>query len=420
MLYRTMEKTGDELSILGFGCMRLPQKRGTPGEGKIDEKRATAQIRHAIDRGVNYIDTAFLYHMGGSEPFLGRALTDGYREKVRLATKLFTYSVRTREDMERFLTIQLDKLAADHIDYYLLHALYRVNWEKMKTLGALDFLEKAKKEGRIVNTGFSFHGDIETFREIVDAYDWSMCQIQYNFLDEKNQAGTEGLKYAAAKGLGIVVMEPLRGGTLARKQPDEVLKIWNEADVKRSPAEWALRWVWNHPEVTVVLSGMNEEAHIEENIRIAGDSLPNSLTEKELMLVKRVEEVYRGLAKAGCTGCRYCMPCASGVDIPACFEAYDILKVSNEVGHARWIYGRNFAFLHPDPAYASLCTECGKCLEKCPQHIPIPDLLKEVTREFEDRKMKMMFWFVKRLLAFQRWGSLRKAKRIGRGKVSGK
>jgi hypothetical protein len=407
-----MEKTGDELSILGFGCMRLPQKRGTPGQGKIDERRATAQIRYTIDHGVNYIDTAVFYHMGGSEPFLGHALKDGYREKVRLATKLHTYSVKAYEDMDRFLNIQLNKLATDHIDYYLLHGLYRANWEKIKKLGALDFLEKAKADGRIVNTGFSFHGDIDTFKEIVDAYDWSFCQIQYNFLDEKNQAGTEGLKYAAGKGLGVIVMEPLRGGTLTKKVPDEVQAIWNEADVKRSSAEWALRWIWNHPEVTVVLSGMNEEAHIEENLRIADKALPDSLTEKELMLISRVEAAYRMLTKAGCTGCRYCMPCPSGVDIPGCFEAYDTLKMFNETNHARFVYVRNFAWLHTEPAYASLCKECGKCAEKCPQHLPIPDLLKEVTREFEDTKMKMMFWIFKRFLAFQRWGSLRKAKRI--------
>ena len=407
-----MNRTGDQLSILGFGCMRLPQKRGMPGEGKIDEKKATSQIRYAIDHGVNYVDTAFFYHMGGSEPFLGRALKDGYREKVRLATKLPTYAVKDYEDMNRLLKIQLDKLATDHIDYYLLHALYGINWGKIKSLGALDFLEKAKTDGRIVNIGFSFHGDVDTFKEIVDAYDWSFCQIQYNFLDEKSQAGKEGLKYAAEKGLGVIVMEPLRGGLLAGKVPEEAQAIWNEADIKRSPAEWALRWIWNHPEVTVVLSGMNEEAHIEENLRIADKALPNSLTEKELVLISRVEAAYRMLTKAGCTGCRYCMPCPSGVDIPGCFEAYDTLKMFNDANRATWVYGRNFAFIHTEPAYASLCKECEKCLEKCPQHLPIPDLLKEVTKEFENTKFKIMCWIFKRFLTFQRWGALRKAKRI--------
>jgi predicted aldo/keto reductase-like oxidoreductase len=415
MLYRKIKKTGDDLSILGFGCMRLPQKRGTPGQGRIDEKRATAQIRYAIDHGVNYVDTAFIYHLGGSESFLGIALREGYREKVHLATKLPTPSVKAFEDMDHLLSIQLDKLATDHIDYYLLHGLYRTNWEKIKKLGALDFLEKAKADGRIINTGFSFHGDIDTFKEIVDAYDWSACQIQYNFMDEKNQAGTDGLEYAAGKGLGVVVMEPLRGGHLAGKVPDEVQTIWNEADVKRSPAEWALRWVWNHPEVTVVLSGMNEEAHIDENLRIADKALPNSLTKKELLLISRVESAYRLLTKAGCTGCRYCMPCPSGVDIPACLQAYDISHMFNATNWARMSY-ITFAsdVARVKPAYASLCKECEKCVEKCPQHLPIPKLLKEVAKEFEDTKMRVMVWVAKRLFAFQKWGAIRRAKRIER------
>jgi predicted aldo/keto reductase-like oxidoreductase len=413
MLYRKIKKTGDELSILGFGCMRLPQKRGTPGRGKIDEKRATAQIRYAIDRGVNYIDTAFMYHMGGSESFLGRALGDGYRKKVHLATKLPPTHIRVFGDMDRFLNTQLNKLATDHIDYYLVHNPYQTNWERIKNLGIFDFLEKAKRDGRIVNTGFSFHGDIGTFKEIVDAYDWSLCQIQYNFLDEKNQAGTEGLKYAAEKGLGVVVMEPLRGGHLVGKVPKDVQAIWNEADVKRSPAEWALRWVWNHPEVSVVLSGMNEEAHIEENLRIADKALPNSLTEKELMLIKSVEAAYRMLTKVGCTGCRYCMPCPSGVDIPACFEAYDISHMLNAKQWARMSYITFTSdVVRAEPAYASLCKECGKCIEKCPQHLAIPELLKEVAKEFDDRRMKAMVWIAKRLFTIQRWGTLRRAKRI--------
>jgi predicted aldo/keto reductase-like oxidoreductase len=414
MLYRKIKKTGDELSILGFGCMRLPQKRGTPGEGRIDEKRATSQIRYAIDHGVNYIDTAMHYHMGDSESFLGRALGNGYREKVCLATKLPPWSVKVSEDMDRLLTTQLNKLAADRIDYYLLHSLNRLNWDKMKMLGALEFLEKAKRDGRIINAGFSFHGDIDTFKEIVDAYDWSFCQIQYNFLDEKNQAGAEGLKYAANKGLGVIVMEPLRGGNLAGKVPNEVQTIWNEAEVKRSPAEWALRWVWNHPEVTVVLSGMNEEAHIEENLRIAGEALANSLTEKELILISRVESAYRMLTKAGCTGCRYCMPCPSGVDIPNCFEAYNKLHLFNEVHNARRYYLGVYGILGAAPSYASLCKECGKCLEKCPQHLPVPQLLKEVSKEFEDTRMKVLAWVAKRFIAIQGWGAIRKAKRIQR------
>lgn len=413
MLYRKVEKTGDELSILGFGCMRLPQKSGTPGQGKIDEERAEKQVRTAIDQGVNYVDTALLYHMGGSESFLGRALQDGYREKVFLATKLPLFTLKIAEDMDRTLNLQLDKLNTDRIDYYLLHGLQKKSWEKMKALGALEFLEKAKADGRIVNTGFSFHDDCDTFKEIVDAYDWAICQIQYNFIDEENQAGTAGLKYAASKGLGVIIMEPLRGGFLTGKVPPAVQNIWDEADVKRSPAEWALRWVWNHPEVTAVLSGMNEEAHIEENIRIACEVQPESLTEKELSLFPRVEAAYRGLTKAGCTGCGYCMPCPAGVNIPACFDAYNILCVFDDKKMARMLYAFGLYGVEGfDPSYASLCEECGKCEKKCPQHLPVPELLKEVAEEFEDGKMKLMAWFLKRVMTFQRWGNMRRAKKL--------
>jgi hypothetical protein len=251
-----MEKTGDKLSILGFGAMRLPQLNG-----KIDEERSTRQIRNSIDQGVNYIDTAWPYHGGASEPFLGRALGDGYREKIKLATKLPQWAVRSREDMDFYLNQQLEKLQTDHIDYYLIHSLDGPCWERIKEFGVADFLDKAKQDGRIVNAGFSFHGNREDFKGIVDGYDWDFCQIQYNYLDDKRQAGREGLEYAASKGLGVIVMEPLRGGNLAADPPTEVQAIWQEADVKRTPVEWALRWIWNQPEVTVVLSGMNEESH---------------------------------------------------------------------------------------------------------------------------------------------------------------
>ena len=275
MLYRTMKKNGDSLSILGFGAMRLPQK-----DQKIDEARATMQIRDAIDQGINYVDTAWPYHGGESELFLGRALAGGYRDKVRLATKLPSWLIKTREDMDRFLDAQLKKLNTNRIDYYMLHGLNGVLWDSLYSMKVLDFLEKAKKDGRIVNAGFSFHGVSDDFLRIVDSNDWVFCQIQYNYLDTENQAGTKGLEYAAAKGLGVIVMEPLRGGDLGRViPPPAVQKLWDTAKQKRSQAERALRWVWNHPEVTVVLSGMNEEAHIAENIAIAGDAYPNSLTE---------------------------------------------------------------------------------------------------------------------------------------------
>ncbi|MDD1694905.1 MAG: aldo/keto reductase [Methanoregula sp.] len=381
MLYRKIPKSGDELSILGFGCMRLASN----ADYSIDEERATKQLRSAIDNGVNYVDTAWPYHMGQSEPFVGRALAGGYREKVRLATKLPSWLIGTREDMDKFLNAQLEKLQTDHIDYYLVHALVGDLWDAVEKLGVTDFLDSAKADGRIRNAGFSFHGASGDFNRIVDAYDWDFCQIQYNFLDEKNQAGTAGLEYAASKGLGVIIMEPLRGGNLTRTVPPAVKRIWNETPVKRTPAEWAFRWVWNHPEVTVVLSGMNDEANIEENLKIADQAYPHSLTEAELQLVKRVETKYRELMRVGCTGCQYCMPCPSGVNIPLCFEEYNNLYLGDNPDMEKFMYAARVggAVGLGNPAFASLCVQCGQCVEKCPQHIEIPTVLESVVAELE-------------------------------------
>lgn len=381
MLYRKIPKNGDELSILGFGCMRLPVKE----DGSIDEERAMKQVRYAIDHGVNYVDTAWPYHGGQSEPVLGRALAGGYREKVKLATKLPSWLLNSREDMDRFLNAQLEKLHTDHIDYYLVHALVGDVWDKVEKLGIADFLDKAKADGRIINAGFSFHGSLKDFTRIVDAYGWDFCQIQYNFLDEKNQAGTEGLEYAASKGLGVIVMEPLRGGNLTNPLPPAVKEIWDEAPVKRTPAEWALRWVWNHSEVTVVLSGMNKEEHIEENLAVADKAYPGSLTEAERQLVKKVERKYRELMKVGCTGCRYCMPCPQGVDIPSCFEDYNNMHMTGDTAGFRFHYAVKLSGILSvgEPEFASRCVQCGECLEKCPQHIEIPTILEVVVEEME-------------------------------------
>jgi hypothetical protein len=381
MLYRQMPKSGDELSILGFGCMRLASKE----DGSIDEERATKQVRDAIDRGVNYVDTAWPYHMGASEPFLGRALADGYREKVKIATKLPSWLIEKREDMDYYLNAQLEKLNTDHIDYYLIHALVGDLWDNVEKLGVADFLDKAKADGRIINAGFSFHGASEDFNRIVDAYDWDFCQIQYNYLDEKNQAGKAGLKYAASKDLGVVIMEPLRGGSLTKTVPQVVEEIWNEAPIKRTPAEWALRWVWNHPEVTVVLSGMSEEAHVEENLRIAGEAHPDSLTEEEMQIIKRVESKYRELMKVECTGCQYCMPCPAGVNIPLCFEMYNNLYLEPDPDTVKFMYAvrAGGAVGTGEGEFASQCVQCGQCLEKCPQHIDIPTVLDSVVGELE-------------------------------------
>lgn len=376
-----MPKNGDELSILGFGCMRLPVREN----GEIDEERAKKQVRYAIDQGVNYLDTAWPYHVGDSEPFLGRALANGYREKVKVATKLPSWMVESHDDMDRYLKAQLNKLNTRCIDYYLTHGLVGSLWDKIDKHGVKDFLNRAKADHQIINAGFSFHGSGEDFKRIVDSYDWDFCQIQYNFLDENNQAGTEGLEYAAAKGLGVIVMEPLRGGNLARMVPPTIEEIWDQAEEKRTPSEWALRWVWNHPEVTVVLSGMNEEGHIEENLAIANKAYPQSLTEAELQLVKKVAQKYRELMKTDCTGCGYCMPCPAGVEIPICFESYNNLLVFGNVSEKQLRYAARLGGVISGgkAGLASQCILCGECMKKCPQNLNIPDLLKDVVEEFE-------------------------------------
>lgn len=381
MLYRKMPKTGDELSVLGFGCMRMPM-----AGGGIDEPRAIAQIRSAIDSGVNYVDTAWPYHGGESEPLLGKALKDGYRAKVKVATKLPTWLVHTRADMDRYLDAQLERLGVTSIDYYLVHALEGSSWDRLEALGIREFLDAAKSGGRIVNAGFSFHGELPDFKRIIDAYPWVFCQIQYNILDEQFQAGAEGLQYAAARDIGVVVMEPLRGGSLGLPTPPPaVAELWAGAEVKRTPVEWALRWVWNHPGVVVVLSGMNEEAHIQENLAIAGEALPGSLTAGELALVERVKAKYQELMRVGCTGCAYCMPCPAGVQIPKCFDSYNRLHMFGNADEARFFYAAFTGGLGAGSktGFASQCVACGECLEKCPQHIAIPDVLEKVAEDME-------------------------------------
>ena len=377
MQYRIVPKNGDKLSVLGFGCMRLPMK-----EQVVDEERAIKQIRLAIENGVNYVDSAPPYHMGESEKVLGKALLDGYRNKVKIATKLTPFMLHKAEDMEKMLNTQLQKLQTDHIDYYLLHGLEAEFWTRMQNFGALKFLEKAKKEGKIVDMGFSFHGSISTFKEIIEANDWTMCQIQYNFLDEKLQAGTDGLKYAASKKLAVMVMEPLRGGSLANKLPAEAQKIYDAAPIKRSPAEWGLRWVWNHPEVTLALSGMNEESQILENIGTAQSALPNSMKPNELTVIKSVADTYRRLLKVSCTGCQYCMPCPNGVNIPRNFQAYNDLYISGDEQQTRSMYAMFLmGGLTGIRADAALCKDCKQCMVRCPQGINIPKKLKEVAKD---------------------------------------
>ncbi|MGD0717162.1 MAG: aldo/keto reductase [Halobacteriota archaeon] len=378
MLYRKMKKAAPDLSILGFGCMRLPLKES----GQIDEDKATGMIRYAIDHGVNYIDTAYPYHNGESEPVVGRALAEGYRKKVHLATKLPSWLVKSREEMDKYLDEQLVRLRTNSIDFYLLHGLTQAFWDNLSALGVTEFLDDAIADERIRCAGFSFHDNTKVFKEIVKSYDWTFAQIQYNFMDEHYQAGTKGLKYAAKKGLGIVVMEPIRGGLLARDLTG-ISEIWKKADVQHSPAEWALRWVWNHPEVTVVLSGMSAPEQVRQNVDSTKNGLPNSLTKAELTLFKNVKEELEKRIIIPCTGCKYCTPCPHGVSVPECFEYYNRGYMYEDEEQTRRIY---LAFLggamDGTPKYASLCEECGECEEKCPQSLPIRDNLKTVVKYF--------------------------------------
>lgn len=377
-----MRKTnnGDEISALGFGAMRLPTKNG-----RIDKEKAKKQIYYAIDNGVNFIDTALPYHGGSSELFLGEILQGEYREKVKLCTKIPSWSVKKHEDMEKYLETQLEKLQTAYIDYYLIHNLTEGGFFRLKELGIMEFLESAKKEGKIKHIGFSFHDNKEAFKKIVDAYPWDMCLIQYNFLDETNQAGTEGLEYAASKGISVIAMEPLKGGILAGEVPKKALEIWNKSEIKRTPAEWALRWVLNHSEITCVISGMGQLKQVEENIKVSNETLPNSIPADELKLYEEVKEVYRDLMKVDCTGCGYCMPCPQGVDIPQSFNLYN---------HKHMFKGNNASFMYltglggvmsGKQANAGLCNQCGKCAKACPQKLDVPTLLKEVSQDMEGR-----------------------------------
>lgn len=379
MLYRKLGKTDEMVSILGFGCMRLPLLPGGDST-KIDERLAIELVRYAIDKGVNYIDTAYPYHGTGmgsggkSEPFVAKALKDGYREKVKLATKLPSWLIKTKEDMDKYLNEQLVRLETDSIDFYLVHAINKQVWPMLKEAGIAEFLDQAIKDGRIKYAGFSFHDKLDLFKEVVDYYDWSFCQIQYNYLDEIFQAGSEGLEYAARKDIGVVIMEPLRGGKLAGNLPEDVQNAFDQADVKRTPADWALRWVWNHPEVSVVLSGMNAMDQVEENLRSANEAEVNSLTGKDVGVIDQVKAIFKDKIKVDCTACGYCMPCPEGVNIPSCFSMYNTYHMfGKEEAYHIWLAPKQ---------KASNCVACGLCETHCPQGISICEELANVKAVF--------------------------------------
>jgi hypothetical protein len=378
MQYRSFGRDIEtKVSALGFGAMRLPILDGD--SSKINEPEAIKMIRYAIDHGVNYVDTAYPYHGGNSEYVVAKALQDGYREQVYLATKCPIWLAKEAGDFDKLLNEQLQKLSTDHIDMYLLHAFAPERWEACKELKVFDFIARAKADGRIKRIGFSFHSELPLFKEIVDAYDWDFCQIQFNYMDEYYQAGVEGLRYAAAKGMAVVVMEPLRGGRLTNNVPAEVQAIWDQADVKRSAAEWALRYVWNFPEVAIVLSGMTTMEHVIENVRVADDAVANSLSEKEQGLIEQAKTFYLNRTKVNCTGCNYCMPCPSGVAIPNLFTLHNEASIYN-LRHDQVV--QNYGRMAEAQKDASLCVECGQCEDACPQNLPIRQHLKEIHQAY--------------------------------------
>jgi predicted aldo/keto reductase-like oxidoreductase len=373
MKYRTLGKTGTRVSALGFGAMRLP----TTGEvHEIDERASIDMLRYAIDQGVNYVDTAYVYHEGNSEIVVGKALQDGYRSQVYVATKSPVWMVKQTEDFDRFLNEQLARLQTDHIDFYLLHCLQQGSWQSMRQLGAVSWAERAQRDGRIGQFGFSFHDSFAVFQEIVDAYDWGFCQIQYNLVNEHVQAGTAGLKYAAEKGLGVVIMEPLFGGTLANP-PESVREIWHECGCR--PADVALRWLWDKPEVSLVLSGMSAMAQVEENIDSARRAGIGLLTEEERVLIRRVRERYEQLSPIPCTKCGYCLPCPHGVNIPVNFELFNEATVFQG---SSVLLCRNLYHSLPESQRAAACEACGTCEELCPQDIDVSRLMAEVKKQF--------------------------------------
>lgn len=374
MQYRKLGKIDFKVSALGFGCMRLPTTDKNPGSGKIDIKEASRMMRYAIDCGVNYIDTAYMYHQGQSERAVGGILKDGYRQKVMLATKVPPWYIRKPEDFEKILNEQLKRLQTDRIDFLLLHALSS-DWWKPVILkhDILSRAEKAKKEGKIGHIGFSFHDEYKVFEEIVNGYDnWEFAQIQYNYMDTDYQAGTKGLKLAAEKGLGLIVMEPLLGGKLAR-QPQAMIDLYKKAGSAHTPAGLALQWLWDQPEVSVVLSGMSTYDQVEENLKWASSS-DKRLSESEMALIGGIRESYNARASIPCTGCGYCMPCPNEVDIPYNFKLYNERFMYDDLAAAQNSY-RNFF----DSQYrADKCAACRACEEKCPQRIPISEMLPKV------------------------------------------
>lgn len=374
MQYREFGDLDLKVSALGFGAMRLP----TIGDdsSNIDEEKSIEMIRYAIDNGVNYVDTAWPYHQGESEKLVGKALKEGYREQVYLATKLPIWEVEERAELDKYLNKQLEKLDVEKINFYLLHALNEERWDKIQRLDILEWAEEKKAEGKIDYIGFSFHDSYDVFETILEGYDWDFCQIQYNYLDTEYQAGKKGLKKAYEQNTAVIVMEPIRGGWLAQEPPQEVKELFTSENEDWSPVEWALHWVWSQKEVGLVLSGMSEMQHVEENIKTADKSQIGLLSDSEFEMMEKAAEKMRG--PVTCTRCEYCIPCPEGVDIPGNFHLYNqaiLLDKGEEM--AEKYYEMD------ETARADNCIECGQCEAACPQNLEIINLLKEVNQYFE-------------------------------------
>lgn len=380
MKYRS-DRYGNPISQLGYGCMRFSRKGNA-----IDYEKAEREVLLAIEKGVNYFDTAYIYP--GSEECLGRILRKNKcRDRVYIATKLPQYIIRSSGAIDKIFNEELSRLFTNHIDYYLMHMFTDyAEWEKLKTLGIEGWIQRQKADGHIRNIGFSYHGDTEMFLRILDAYDWDFCQIQYNYLDEHTQAGRRGLQAAAEKGIPAIIMEPLRGGKLVNL-PDKAKKLLASGDRGYTPAELGLRWLWNQPEVTCVLSGMNSEAMVNENIRIASETEPGYFTEEDRKIVEQIKQIIREREKVGCTGCRYCMPCPRGVDIPGNFYYYNLMYMEKK-SPARFEFAQNMG-LRKEPGFASQCIGCGQCEKHCPQHISIRQKLKEADHDLRPLPYKL-------------------------------
>ena len=387
MQYRK-DKKGNQLSILGYGCMRF-----TKNGSSIDLEKVEQELMYGISHGINYLDTAYVYP--GNEEAVGKILAKNHcREEINLATKLPHYLIKTRAGAEKKFQEELQRLQTDYIDYYLMHMLNDCRtWEKLVQIGIRDWIEEKKKSGVIRNIGFSYHGNSENFRALLDAYDWDFCQIQYNYLDEHAQAGREGLEYAGKKGIPVIIMEPLRGGRLVNHLPQGARECIAKSDTFHTPAELALRWLWDQPQVTCVLSGMNSIDMVKENIRIAETAEPNQFGEQEQALVAQVREEIRRKMKVPCTGCGYCMPCPQHVDIPMAFHCYN-LRYAEGKHSGMWEYVQSTA-MRRDTTSASQCIGCGKCERHCPQGIQIREKLKEAVRELETPKYRVIKCAVK-------------------------